>query len=104
MFSQSGLVYTEDEWQKEWNELIKLASSEPRVHYGPNGSACAGYVQGSTYQIPVTRHKPRPVPSLGAQLRDEGPKPKLGFPQRSLCFAGALSPQTSRLNAIFEAL
>ncbi|KAK2540050.1 Otud7b [Columba livia] len=39
---ESGLVYTEDEWQKEWNELIKLASSEPRVHYGPNGSACAG--------------------------------------------------------------
>nr|5LRW_A Chain A, OTU domain-containing protein 7B [Homo sapiens]5LRW_C Chain C, OTU domain-containing protein 7B [Homo sapiens] len=23
---ESGLVYTEDEWQKEWNELIKLAS------------------------------------------------------------------------------
>lgn len=78
MFSQSGLVYTEDEWQKEWNELIKLASSEPRVHYGPNGSACAGYVQGSTYQIPVTL-------DANAQLQDGGPKPKLGFPQRSLC-------------------
>ncbi|NXG43764.1 OTU7B protein, partial [Psilopogon haemacephalus] len=34
---ESGLVYTEEEWQKEWNELIKLASSEPRVHYGTNG-------------------------------------------------------------------
>lgn len=42
--SQSGLVYTEEEWQKEWNELIKLASSEPRVHYGTNGSGCGGYV------------------------------------------------------------
>lgn len=42
--SQSGLVYTEEEWQKEWNELIKLASSEPRVHYGTNGSGCSGYV------------------------------------------------------------
>lgn len=41
---QSGLVYTEEEWQKEWNELIKLASSEPRVHYGTNGSGCGGYV------------------------------------------------------------
>ncbi|NWH73195.1 OTU7B protein, partial [Piaya cayana] len=39
---QSGLVYTEEEWQKEWNELIKLASSEPRVHYGTNGGGCGG--------------------------------------------------------------
>lgn len=43
---QSGLVYTEEEWQKEWNELIKLASSEPRVHYGTNGGGCGGYVEG----------------------------------------------------------
>lgn len=40
--SQSGLVYTEDEWQKEWNELIKLASSEPRMHLGTNGANCSG--------------------------------------------------------------
>ncbi|KAJ8267421.1 hypothetical protein COCON_G00125930 [Conger conger] len=33
---ESGLVYTEVEWQKEWNELLKLASCEPRIHY--NGS------------------------------------------------------------------
>ncbi|NXX43047.1 OTU7B protein, partial [Tricholaema leucomelas] len=39
---ESGLVYTEEEWQKEWNELIKLASSEPRVHYGANGPGCGG--------------------------------------------------------------
>ncbi|NXD17664.1 OTU7B protein, partial [Nothocercus nigrocapillus] len=39
---ESGLVYTEEEWQKEWNELIKLASSEPRVHYGTNGGNCGG--------------------------------------------------------------
>ncbi|KAM9805897.1 OTU domain-containing protein 7B [Syngnathus typhle] len=31
---ESGLVYSEEEWQKEWNELLKLASSEPRVSYG----------------------------------------------------------------------
>nr|XP_008122714.2 PREDICTED: LOW QUALITY PROTEIN: OTU domain-containing protein 7B [Anolis carolinensis] len=43
---ESGLVYTEEEWQKEWNELIKLASSEPRMHYGTNGSNCSG-VEGS---------------------------------------------------------
>lgn len=40
--TQSGLVYTEDEWQKEWNELIKLASSEPRMHLGTNGANCGG--------------------------------------------------------------
>ncbi|XP_048476365.1 OTU domain-containing protein 7B-like isoform X4 [Rhincodon typus] len=40
--SVSGLVYTEEEWQKEWDELIKLASSEPRIHYGTNGSGCGG--------------------------------------------------------------
>ncbi|KAG8509216.1 OTU domain-containing protein 7B [Galemys pyrenaicus] len=39
---ESGLVYTEDEWQKEWNELIKLASSEPRMHLGTNGTNCGG--------------------------------------------------------------
>uniref|UniRef100_A0A8C0QLT5 OTU domain-containing protein 7B n=1 Tax=Chelonoidis abingdonii TaxID=106734 RepID=A0A8C0QLT5_CHEAB len=31
-----------EEWQKEWNELIKLASSEPRMHYGTNGGNCGG--------------------------------------------------------------
>uniref|UniRef100_A0A4W4GAR7 ubiquitinyl hydrolase 1 n=1 Tax=Electrophorus electricus TaxID=8005 RepID=A0A4W4GAR7_ELEEL len=35
---ESGLVYTEEEWQKEWNELLKLASSEPRIHYTGNGN------------------------------------------------------------------
>ncbi|XP_029928124.1 OTU domain-containing protein 7B isoform X2 [Myripristis murdjan] len=35
---ESGLVYTEEEWQKEWNELLKLASSEPRIHYSTNGT------------------------------------------------------------------
>ncbi|KAJ7985455.1 hypothetical protein DPEC_G00352210 [Dallia pectoralis] len=35
---ESGLVYTEEEWQKEWNDLLKLASSEPRIHFSTNGS------------------------------------------------------------------
>ncbi|XP_043935836.1 OTU domain-containing protein 7B isoform X2 [Protopterus annectens] len=39
---ESGLVYTEEEWQREWNELIKLASSEPRTHYGSNGGNSGG--------------------------------------------------------------
>ncbi|KAJ7307182.1 hypothetical protein JRQ81_009170 [Phrynocephalus forsythii] len=43
---ESGLVYTEEEWQKEWNELIKLASSEPRMHYGASGGNCGG-IEGS---------------------------------------------------------
>ncbi|RXM95775.1 OTU domain-containing protein 7B [Acipenser ruthenus] len=35
----SGLVYTEDEWEKEWSELLKLASSEPRTHFSKNGGS-----------------------------------------------------------------
>lgn len=43
--AQSGLVYTEEEWQKEWNELLKLASSEPRIHYSTNSSnGCVDYI------------------------------------------------------------
>ncbi|XP_043539970.1 OTU domain-containing protein 7B isoform X3 [Chiloscyllium plagiosum] len=46
---ESGLVYTEEEWQKEWDELIKLASSEPRIHYGTNGSGCGGRLAPTTF-------------------------------------------------------
>lgn len=41
-FVQSGLVYTEDEWEREWNELLKLASSEPRTHFSKNGGSGGG--------------------------------------------------------------
>ncbi|XP_062897864.1 OTU domain-containing protein 7B isoform X1 [Mobula hypostoma] len=46
---ESGLVYTEEEWQKEWNELIKLASSQPRVHYSGNGNGCTGRLTTATF-------------------------------------------------------
>uniref|UniRef100_A0A452HC06 ubiquitinyl hydrolase 1 n=1 Tax=Gopherus agassizii TaxID=38772 RepID=A0A452HC06_9SAUR len=39
---ESGLVYTEEEWEREWNELLKLASSEPRTHFGKNGGTGGG--------------------------------------------------------------
>eukprot|EP00062_Callorhinchus_milii_P002614 gi/632938948/ref/XP_007907016.1/ PREDICTED: OTU domain-containing protein 7A [Callorhinchus milii] len=39
---ESGLVYTEEEWEREWNELLKLASSEPRTHYSKNPGTCGG--------------------------------------------------------------
>lgn len=39
---QSGLVYTEQEWEREWTELLKLASSEPRTHLGKNGGSAGG--------------------------------------------------------------
>lgn len=42
VFSQSGLVYTEEEWEREWNELLKLASSEPRTHLSKNGNTSGG--------------------------------------------------------------
>uniref|UniRef100_A0A672PUH6 ubiquitinyl hydrolase 1 n=1 Tax=Sinocyclocheilus grahami TaxID=75366 RepID=A0A672PUH6_SINGR len=39
---ESGLVYTEEEWEREWNELLKLASSEPRTHFSKNGNSSGG--------------------------------------------------------------
>ncbi|XP_028678970.2 OTU domain-containing protein 7A [Erpetoichthys calabaricus] len=39
---ESGLVYTEEEWEREWNELLKLASSEPRTHLNKNGVTSGG--------------------------------------------------------------
>ncbi|XP_060709581.1 OTU domain-containing protein 7A [Hemiscyllium ocellatum] len=39
---ESGLVYTEEEWEREWNELLKLASSEPRTHYSKNTGSSGG--------------------------------------------------------------
>lgn len=42
VFVKSGLVYTEEEWEKEWNELLKLASSEPRSHLSKNGNTSGG--------------------------------------------------------------
>ncbi|XP_067090831.1 OTU domain-containing protein 7A [Osmerus mordax] len=39
---ESGLVYTEEEWEREWNELLKLASSEPRSHLSRNGNTTGG--------------------------------------------------------------
>uniref|UniRef100_A0AAQ4RA09 ubiquitinyl hydrolase 1 n=1 Tax=Gasterosteus aculeatus aculeatus TaxID=481459 RepID=A0AAQ4RA09_GASAC len=32
----------EDEWEREWNELLKLASSEPRTHLSKNGHTSGG--------------------------------------------------------------
>ncbi|KAK7886180.1 hypothetical protein WMY93_025801 [Mugilogobius chulae] len=47
---ESGLVYTEDEWQKEWNELLKLASSEPRIHYNSSSTNGAESSEEPVYE------------------------------------------------------
>ncbi|XP_056455016.1 OTU domain-containing protein 7A [Gadus chalcogrammus] len=39
---ESGLVYTEEEWEREWSELLKLASSEPRTHLSKSGATGGG--------------------------------------------------------------
>ncbi|KAJ8248759.1 hypothetical protein GJAV_G00227430 [Gymnothorax javanicus] len=44
---ESGLVYTEEEWEREWNDLLKLASSEPRTHFSKNGNTSGGSVDNS---------------------------------------------------------
>ncbi|KFW04271.1 OTU domain-containing protein 7B, partial [Fulmarus glacialis] len=75
---ESGLVYTEEEWQKEWNELIKLASSEPRVHYGTNGGGCGGvepvYESLEEFHVFVLAHVlKRPIVVVAdTMLRDSG--------------------------------
>lgn len=79
---ESGLVYTEEEWQKEWNELIKLASSEPRMHYGTNGGSCGGvdsseepvYESLEEFHVFVLAHVlKRPVVVVAdTMLRDSG--------------------------------
>ncbi|XP_028632525.1 OTU domain-containing protein 7A [Grammomys surdaster] len=37
----------EEEWEREWTELLKLASSEPRTHFSKNGSGTGGGVDNS---------------------------------------------------------
>uniref|UniRef100_A0A6I8QSL0 ubiquitinyl hydrolase 1 n=1 Tax=Xenopus tropicalis TaxID=8364 RepID=A0A6I8QSL0_XENTR len=79
---ESGLVYTEEEWQKEWNDLIKLASSEPRMHYGTNGGNCGGvesseepvYESLEEFHVFVLAHVlKRPVVVVAdTMLRDSG--------------------------------
>ncbi|XP_019480693.1 PREDICTED: OTU domain-containing protein 7A [Hipposideros armiger] len=39
---ESGLLYTEEEWEREWTELLKLASSEPRTHFSKNSGSGGG--------------------------------------------------------------
>ncbi|KAJ8372480.1 hypothetical protein AAFF_G00289250 [Aldrovandia affinis] len=50
---ESGLVYTEDEWQKEWNELLKLASSEPRIHYSTTNNSSSNCNGTDSSEEPV---------------------------------------------------
>ncbi|XP_009982248.1 PREDICTED: LOW QUALITY PROTEIN: OTU domain-containing protein 7B-like, partial [Tauraco erythrolophus] len=78
---ESGLVYTEEEWQKEWNELIswKLASSEPRVHYGTNGGGCGGVESsgGPVYELRDSGGEAfAPIPFGGIYLPLEVPANK----------------------------
>lgn len=37
---QSGLIYSEIEWEEEWSNLIKLASAQPRNNSTVNGNSC----------------------------------------------------------------
>src|SRR5437016_841260 len=34
---QSGLIYSEEEWLKEWNGILRMASTEPRNSNQTNG-------------------------------------------------------------------
>ncbi|TRY55313.1 hypothetical protein DNTS_013465, partial [Danionella cerebrum] len=76
---ESGLVYTEEEWQKEWNELLKLASSEPRIPYSTNGSSGAESQEEPVYESLEEFHADSafaPIPFGGIYLPLEVPANK----------------------------
>ncbi|XP_078600682.1 OTU domain-containing protein 7B-like [Branchiostoma floridae x Branchiostoma japonicum] len=39
---EAGLVYSEEEWEREWQDLLKLASAEPRHRPGSMGGGGGG--------------------------------------------------------------
>uniref|UniRef100_A0A671T4M0 ubiquitinyl hydrolase 1 n=1 Tax=Sinocyclocheilus anshuiensis TaxID=1608454 RepID=A0A671T4M0_9TELE len=72
---ESGLVYTEEEWEREWNELLKLASSEPRTHFSKNGkSKDPVYESLEEFHVFVLAHVlRRPIVVIAdTMLRDSG--------------------------------
>ncbi|XP_018595220.1 OTU domain-containing protein 7B isoform X2 [Scleropages formosus] len=46
-----GLLLTEEEWQKEWNELLKLASSEPKMQHSGSYDSMQAEVKSSEMPI-----------------------------------------------------
>ncbi|XP_048828852.1 OTU domain-containing protein 7A isoform X1 [Brienomyrus brachyistius] len=73
---ESGLVYTEEEWEREWNELLKLASSEPRTHTSGGGENSEEPVYESLeeFHVFVLAHVlRRPIVVIAdTMLRDSG--------------------------------
>ncbi|MBN3289452.1 OTU7A protein, partial [Polypterus senegalus] len=86
---ESGLVYTEEEWEREWNELLKLASSEPRTHLNKNGVTSGGvdnsedpvYESLEEFHVFVLAHVlRRPIVVVAdTMLRDSGGEGKLNY-------------------------
>ncbi|MBN3273094.1 OTU7A protein, partial [Polyodon spathula] len=84
---ESGLVYTEDEWEKEWSELLKLASSEPRAHFSKSGGSGGGvdssedpvYESLEEFHVFVLAHVlQRPIIVVAdTMLRDSGGEGKI---------------------------
>ena len=37
---QSELVFSEEEWKKEWNDVLEMAAATPRTSNSENGSTC----------------------------------------------------------------
>ncbi len=72
-FFQSGLVYSEEEWRAEWNNLVRLASPQPRSKPGstepldPDRSAQA-QLQFSTFSL-TNQNQFAKMPTSWAQFR-----------------------------------
>ncbi|XP_076336167.1 OTU domain-containing protein 7B-like [Tachypleus tridentatus] len=49
---QAGLVYCEEEWQREWQSLLKMASSEPRSRLQGKPPVCGSYQKSTLDSLP----------------------------------------------------
>uniref|UniRef100_A0A1B6L9T1 ubiquitinyl hydrolase 1 n=1 Tax=Graphocephala atropunctata TaxID=36148 RepID=A0A1B6L9T1_9HEMI len=48
--SQAGLVYSEVEWRREWNAIVSMASTEPRLRRPSVASDHSGEMAGAVYE------------------------------------------------------
>ncbi|XP_050441635.1 OTU domain-containing protein 7B-like isoform X2 [Adelges cooleyi] len=48
--SQFGLVYTEQEWRREWNAIVSMASTVPRMRRHSISSTANGETEGDIYE------------------------------------------------------
>ncbi|CAL1300387.1 unnamed protein product [Larinioides sclopetarius] len=61
---EAGLVYCEDEWKKEWQTLLKMASTEPRLLPSQKRNYCENSGKGALLAVPEEDIQPDIYESL----------------------------------------